>query len=488
MENVQITRPLPRSLPEAQGISSTAISAFLRHMEEQQLGLHSFMLLRHGAVVAEGWWSPYRPELPHSLFSLSKSFTSPAIGLAVAEGLVKVEDTVVFFFPEEAPSGISANLAKMNISHLLMMGTGHTEDTTSYMINSEDGNWVRAFLQLPVDKTPGTHFLYNTGATYMLSAILQKVSGLNLLEYLEPRLFAPLGIRNPVWESCPRGINIGGFGLSVTTEDIAAFGQLYLQQGVWNNRQLLPKEWIAAAISKQISNNDGSPGASTSDWSQGYGYQFWRCLHHAYRGDGAFGQFCIIMPEQDAVVAITSGTSDMQSILNGVWNILLPAMGTEPEAVGSDPAANAELAQSLEHLSIQPERLQKASALEEVLNGKVYRVDNHPQQLASLALSFNTAEAVLTLQGMSGEQTVRLGRGEWAESSAKILDHNKNLIMASFTWTAEHKLKITLLLVETPFRLTLEVAVHETSIVVKQQFNVSMSAEDLEAVFVGHLV
>ncbi|CQR55485.1 serine hydrolase domain-containing protein [Paenibacillus riograndensis] len=486
MENL-ITRPLPRSLPEAQGISSAAISAFLKHMEKQRLGLHSFMLLRHGAVVAEAWWSPYRPELPHSLYSLSKSFTSTAIGLAVAEGLLTVEDKVVSFFPEDAPADISPNLANMNISHLLMMGTGHTEDTTSFMENSEDGNWVKAFLQLPVGKTPGTHFLYNTGATYMLSAILQKVSGLTLLEYLEPRLFAPLGIHNPAWTSCPRGINKGGYGLSVTTEDIAAFGQLYLQQGVWNNRQLLPKEWVAAAASKQIDNNDGSPGASSSDWSKGYGYQFWRCRHNAYRGDGAFGQFCIVMPEQDAVIAITSGGSDMQSILNGVWDILLPGMSMEPEAVESDPAAHAELAQLLAHLSIQPVQLQKASTLEETLNGKVYRLKDHPQQLASLALSFTATEAVLTLQGRYGEQTVKLGRGEWAESSAKILDHKNNLIMSSFTWTDENKLKMTLLLVETPFCLTFEVSVREDSIVLKQQFNVSMSAEDLEAEFIGRL-
>ncbi len=488
MENVQITRPLPRSLPEVQGISSTAISAFLKHMEEQQLGLHSFMLLRHGAVVAEGWWSPYRPELPHSLFSHSKSFTSTAIGLAVADGLLSVEDKVVSFFPEDVPAVISPHLAMMNISHLLMMGTGHTEDTTSYMLDSEDGNWARAFLQLPVAKIPGTHFLYNTGATYMLSAILQKVSGLTLLQYLEPRLFEPLGIRNPTWDSCPRGINIGGYGLSITTEDIAAFGQLYLQQGVWNNRQLLPREWIAAAASRQIDNNDGSPGASSSDWTQGYGYQFWRCRSNAYRGDGAFGQFCIVMPEQDAVVAITSGSSDMQSILNGVWNILLPAMSLKPQGVMSDSAANAELVLLLERLSLQPVLKQQTSALEAVLNGKAYRLEDNSYKLDALMVSFDAEKAVLTLQGKFGVQTVTLGRGEWSESSAKILDHKKNLIMSYFTWTVENKLKITMLCVETPFCLTLEVEVHDTSIAVKQQFNVSMSAEDQEALFVGHLV
>ncbi|WP_178382836.1 serine hydrolase [Paenibacillus sp. P46E] len=487
MENMQITSQLPRSLPEEQGIPSAAISSFLKAMEEQQLGLHSFMLLRHGAVVAEGWWSPYKPELQHSLFSLSKSFTSTAIGLAVAEGLLSLEDKVVAFFPNDAPADISPNLAQMNISHLLMMGTGHTEDTMPPMMSSEDGNWVQAFLRLPVDKTPGTHFLYNTGASYMLSAILQKVSGLTLLEYLEPRLFVPLGIQHPTWGSCPRGINLGGFGLSITTEDIAAFGQLYLQQGVWNNRQLLTPEWISAATSKQISNDDGSPGAASSDWSQGYGYQFWQCQHGGFRGDGAFGQFCIVMPEQDAVVAITSGSSDMQRIMNGVWNILLPAMSTKSSVAPTGSAANAELALLLDRLSFQPGRQKEASVLEEFLTGKVFRIEDNPQQLEAVSVSFNTTEAILILQGMYGKQLIKLGRGEWIESSAQILDSSKNLIFSSFTWTAEGKLKMTLLFVETPFCLTMEVSVKDTSIVLNQQFNLSMSPEDLEAEFVGYL-
>ncbi|MBW7461807.1 serine hydrolase, partial [Paenibacillus sepulcri] len=152
-------------------------------------------------------------------------------------------------------------------------------------------------LAAPVEHEPGTHFVYNSGATYMLSAILQKVTGQTLLEYLQPRLIEPLGIKGAAWDVCPRGINVGGWGLNVTTEDIARFGQLYLQKGMWNGQRLLTEEWIAEATSSQISNGDGG----VNDWAQGYGYQFWRCRHGVYRGDGAFGQFCIVMPEQDAV-------------------------------------------------------------------------------------------------------------------------------------------------------------------------------------------
>ena len=303
---------LPHRSPESEGIPSSAIIDFIRSIEEEIHSFHSFMLLRHGAIIAEGWWYPYRRDYPHMLFSLSKSFTSSAIGLAVSEALLTVDDFVLDFFPEDAPKQVGANLKAMRIHHLLSMSTGHDEDTTPFMQNRKDNNWVKGFLNRPVKYKPGTHFLYNTGATYMLSAIIQRLTGDTLLDYLRPRLFDPLGIQNPTWETCPRGINTGGYGLSIKTEDIARFGQLYLQKGAWNGRQILPERWITTASAKQISNGNNSE----SDWEQGYGYQFWRCRYNIYRGDGAFGQYCIIMPEQDAVLAITSGVPDMQAVLN----------------------------------------------------------------------------------------------------------------------------------------------------------------------------
>src|SRR5262249_17904140 len=160
--------------------------------------------------------------------------------------------------------------------------------------------------------------------TYMLSAIVQKTAGLTVLDYLRPRLFEPLGIEDPTWGTSPQGVSLGGYGLSIRTEDIARFGQLYLQKGEWQGRQLLPTTRVQAATSRQVSNGS-SP---QSDWDQGYGYQFWRCRHGAFRGDGAFGQYCLVMPEQDAVLAITSGVKDMQAVLNLVWDKLLPALGS----------------------------------------------------------------------------------------------------------------------------------------------------------------
>ncbi|WP_082197908.1 serine hydrolase [Bacillus sp. FJAT-26390] len=439
---------LSRSQPELQGIPSSAVNAFLNAVQERQLELHSLMLLRHGHVVAEGWWAPYASDITHMLFSLSKSFTSTAIGLAASEGKLSLDDTVVSFFPEDAPEEIEPHLSAMRIRHLLMMGTGHDEDTTNRMTQSEDGNWAKAFLHLSVLHEPGTHFVYNSGATYMLSAILQKVTGQTLLDYLQPRLFEPLGIEGAIWESCPKGINVGGWGLNVTTEDIAKFGQLYLQKGVWHDRRLLPEGWVEEATSKQISNGDGGE----NDWAQGYGYQFWRCRHGLYRGDGAFGQFCIVMPEQDAVLAITSGSNDMQGIMNAVWDHLLPAMESSPLAADLD--AEAQLADRLKGLALQIPRLQPDSPLEAGISGNKYMLEDNEQQWQSISLTFEDNQAIAVLSKLDQENRIIFGRGDWEEATTRLLQDEDKRVASSFTWEKD-TLQLTMRYIETPFAFTM---------------------------------
>lgn len=309
--------PLPRSTPEMQGVESQKIREFIETANQKIDIMHSFMLVRHGHVVAEGWWKPEAADKPHVLHSLSKSFCSTAVGLAVAEGKLSIDDPVLKFFPAEVPENPSDKLKQMRVRDLLTMSTGHE---TEPKFTAEE-SWVKTFLAHPVPHKPGTHFQYNSPATYMQSAIVQQVTGQTVLEYLKPRIFEPLGIENPTWLSSPQGVSTGGWGLMLCTEDIAKFGQLYLQKGVWKGKQLIPASWVEHATSKQTST--GSDPAR--DWDQGYGFQFWRCRHGAYRGDGAFGQFCVVLPEQDAVIAITADTKDMQAVLNMIWETLLPA-------------------------------------------------------------------------------------------------------------------------------------------------------------------
>ncbi len=292
---------LPRTSPEAQGISSTAIRNFLKAINASGIQWHSFMLLRHGNVVAEGWWKPFDATYKHTLYSLSKSFTSSAIGMLVIDGKLKVEDPVISFFPNDLPAEISDNLRKMKVKHLLTMNTGHAEDTLPKFRESPDKTWTKIYFEQPVTFQPGTHFLYNTGNTYMLGAIVYKITGQTLEQFLGPRLFQPLGITGYDWEKSPQGLNTAGYGLRIKTEDIARFGQLYLQKGKWDGKEILSEAWINEATSSQTRSQEGN-----GDWAQGYGYQFWRCKPGFYRGDGAYGQYCIVMPEQDAVLAITS--------------------------------------------------------------------------------------------------------------------------------------------------------------------------------------
>ena len=230
----------------------------------------------------------------------------------------------------------------------------------------------------------------------MCSAIIQKVSGETLLDYLTPRLFEPLGIENPSWETDPDGINTGGWGLSITTEDISKFGQLYLQKGVWKGKQLVSEEWVEEATKLQSSNGSNPE----SDWDQGYGYQFWRCRHNLYRGDGAFGQFCIVMPDQDAVLAITSGTGDMQKVMSLAWKHLLPAMNDS--ALPPDEEGLKLLNDKLEGLAIikveGEEKVSDASAF----SGRKYKI-------LSEGAGDLLSPSILMLHQMSSALTQRRG-------------------------------------------------------------------------------
>jgi CubicO group peptidase (beta-lactamase class C family) len=334
--------PLPRSTPESQGVSSADVRAFVEAADKQVDTMHSFMLVRHGHVVAECWWKPEAADKPHVLHSLSKSFTSTAVGLAVAEWKLSIDDPVLKFFPEDAPEKPSDKLKAMRVRDLLTMNTGQESEPKF----TSDEPWVRTFLAHPVQFKPGTHFLYNSSGTHMCSAIVRKVTGETVLDYLRPRLFEPLGIDNPEWMTSPQGNSTGGWGLKICTEDIAKFGQLYLQKGQWKGRQLVPAVWVEQATSKQVSNGSDP----TKDWDQGYGFQFWRCRHGAYRGDGAHGQFCLVLPEQDAVVAITANCKDMQAELNIVWDKLLPAFRDAPLPENAD--AQAKLKQAFANLAV----------------------------------------------------------------------------------------------------------------------------------------
>jgi CubicO group peptidase (beta-lactamase class C family) len=463
---------LPRSTSEAQGISSSAVLSFIDALDKID-SMNSVMILRHGNVVAEGWWSPYSASSPHSLYSLSKSFTSTAVGIAVAEGKLSLDDEVIKFFPEDVPADASTNLKSMRVSDLLRMSTGHQTEPA----RTAEAAWTKTFLAHPVPFKPGTHFLYNTSGTYMLSAIVQKATGQTVLDYLRPRLFEPLGIENPIWEASPQGISAGGYGLSVRTEGIARFGQLYLQKGKWQEKQIVPESWIDAATARQTSNGS-SP---KSDWDQGYGYQFWRCRHGAYRGDGAFGQYCIVLPEQDAVIVITSGVKNMQAVLDVVWDKLLPAM--KATTLPPDDRAADQLAQRLKNLSLRP---QEGAGKPSNIIGKTFAFESNPRKIESITLQNSATDSAVTLIARvdGADRAIVCGNGSWKKQRAAWGRLGEQAVAASGAWSDDATFVTKLSFYETPFIVTITMKFTGDEIRLSSETNVGFGPTR-EAAIVG---
>jgi CubicO group peptidase (beta-lactamase class C family) len=461
----QDTTLLERSVPEREGVSSEAILGFLDAVKTSDHEFHSFMFLRHGKVIAEGWWHPYAPELKHTMYSTSKSFTSTAVGFAVSEGLLTVDDKVISFFPDDRPDSVSPYLRDLTVRDVLSMTTGQDPDPTG--IVTRDSNWVETFLATPIVHEPGSTFLYNTLGTYTLSAIVTAVTGEKVIDYLRPRLFEPLGITDIDWEVDPQGRNTGGWGLRIRTEGMARFGQLYLQHGMWNGKQILPASWVKEATNASILQSPEQPDSvrATSDWLQGYGYQFWRCRHNAFRADGAFGQFIIVMPEQDAVVVITSETADMQGEANLVWEHLLPAMQKGP--LPENPDASARLSERLAALALPIPQRGATRAADVAVAGVTYAVGPNDQGIRSLSFGCASDPCTVTFASDSSRYTFTFGNGRWEygkttrrgpyliSAKAAYVGLPPLRVAAAYRWDDERTLRLVLRYIESPHTETL---------------------------------
>lgn len=377
--------------PESAGIASQYIEGFLSSVEQNKINFQGFMLLRHNKLLSYGIATPYRYTDKRHVYSVSKSFTSTAVGMAVEEGLFSLNDRVLSFFPESAPENPGENLQEMRVRDLLCMGTGHDTDTLQSLVASED--WVKTFLSLPVRFRPGTFFAYNSGASYMLSAIVQKVTGQNLMEYLTPRLFEPLHMTGIVWDKCPRNICLGGWGLHVTMEDMAKLGVLYLNNGKLGCRRILSERWVKEAVSLQISNEH----MPNPDWQQGYGYQFWRCTRGCYRADGAYGQYILVSPEKDLVMVMIGETQDMQLVLNLFWTQIFDRIKDTP--LEPNPAENALL--KIKTASLSCNQIEWFPAIQRPYH-QMFDIESNPYGLTRLALNVQNNSCYITLQCSDG--------------------------------------------------------------------------------------
>lgn len=313
---------LPRSTPEEQGVPSKAIiTVFDSLMATPNTDIHSVVVMRHGKVIGEIYPKPFAIEYKHTMYSCSKTFVSVAIGLAIEENRLRLTDRVAPFFIEQLPDTISKGLAEMTVEDLLTMRSGITPD---WEMRNKCTDWIRTFLAKPVEGA-GEKFGYDSMATYMLSAIVQKVTGMTTLDYLKKKIFKDMHITDIAWELSPEGVNTGGWGLYIQSESLAKFGQLWLDKGKWNGKQLIPESWIEQMSAKHVEKS-------------GYGYQIWHCDYPgAVRADGAFGQWVIVVPDKDIVVVITQCSTASGRYQRGlIWHHIVPQLSESPLPLGAD--------------------------------------------------------------------------------------------------------------------------------------------------------
>ncbi|MGM7696965.1 serine hydrolase domain-containing protein [Microbacterium sp. A84] len=402
---------LPRSTPRASGISSQAITLLLDRLEEKSIECHSLMIVRHGHIVAEGWWAPYTAERPHLLYSLTKSFTSIAVGLAIDDGLLSLDDRVADVLPEHVPIDVSEQARLINVHHLLSMTAGHRADTLAEAWQLEPSDLVKGFLSLPLAEIAGTRHTYDNSTTFILARMVERVSGVGLPEFLGKRIFEPMGINHAEWDRVGSGAAFGFHGLHLQTEAVPAFGELLLRGGVWNDQQLVSREWVELAARKQVDSSHYAAGADGADFLCGYGYQFWMS-RHGFHGNGAFGQHCVIIPEHNLVVVVTSAQREVQQaqdVLDAIWDLLLPGMDRAESAV-EDQALSDRL-QSLS-LPLLSETVGSDHSVVAVL-------DASPE---GSALPHATVVSIVSVDGgwrvhFGSLLDVEVGCGRWAESA-----------------------------------------------------------------------
>jgi CubicO group peptidase (beta-lactamase class C family) len=394
---------LPRSTPATEGISTQAVINMMDSlMALPECDIHHVMVVRHGKVVAELHPAPFRATDSHTLYSASKTFVSLAVGCAIDDNLLRLDDRVMTFFPDKRTNRVSDNMAAMTVRDLLMMASGVKPDWT---MRNNSLDWVKDWLAKPVDNAPGSLFQYDSMCTFMLSAILQRVTGQTMLEYLQKKLFEPMHITIADWESSPDGINTGGWGLRVQAETMAKLGLLLLNKGRWEGQQLINADYVEAACSRLI---DGGAKETTppTDGNQGYGYQVWQSKWPgSYRADGAMGQYTVVVPQEDLVVVILGMKLYGHEELACIWNQLMPGLKAEP--IKPEKKLQTKLDKLCARAILQLPKGKKKSAHA----GPILKIGSNRHGFLYLSIPGNE---LVRIDNVSGKKDMfDLGYGEW---------------------------------------------------------------------------
>lgn len=462
-------KEFPRTTPEAVGIPSASIEWLLDRLEEGWTEPHGLMIMRHGKVCAEGWWAPYATGIRHGLQSHTKTYAATAVGIAYTEGLLKLTDRIVDIFADEIPENPSENLKKLTVRDVLCMGCGM--DT----MPRPSKDWIREFLATPVNHVPGTTFMYNSTGSTFLGAIVRKLTGLGLHDYLKPRLFDKIGIdaENLRWITMPDGMEIGGGGLFATTEDNLRLMKLYADGGIWEGERILAEDYVKLATSKQNdSATERAVNPPAEDNFVGYGFQIWMCRPKGvYRADGAMGQFTIVFPERDMLLAITENASGStggampQKALDTIWKWMDTLPGPETETLPEDPEASAHLARRMQMLALPAPRRSPESPLQEKINGSTYAVtdgyfalsdagmvrfmsgEDRPSGAKALSLTF--AENACTLTCLVDGKPQSLTAAMDGTRLRNELPGMPSIALCSGCWEADNVFRLRLRMVET---------------------------------------
>ncbi len=399
---------LVRSTPEEQGVPSETIASFFKMIEEKGYDVHGLMMIRHGKVIAEHWWAPYAPQYQHAMYSATKTFTGAAVGFAVKEGLLNIEDKVSSFFPDLLPDTISPQLAALTVKHLLTMSVGHA--STSYAGSGD--SQVRSFLAAPFAHEPGTSFAYNITASHMLSHIITRVSGVSIYEYLKPRLFDPMGIEDVVWEMDNDGYNMGNGGSHMKTSDMAKMGLFLINKGKWNGEQLLDPSWIEAATTPHIYQHpERTPDENEKaedDGSQGYGYQIWMGRNHSYRAIGGQNQLIMVIPDYDFILVCHSSIGDEAGFNKLIYD-MLPSMSDKKLKADKSFDLNAAIA---DYAIRRP--FEGTSTSKVTMSTRRYQMEDNAPGIRSTLFRFDSAgNCYLTFVTASAIHNIPFGLDSW---------------------------------------------------------------------------
>lgn len=485
----------PKQSPASLGIDSAGVERFLDALENEHIDIHSFLMIRHGKLAVEGYWTPYSPDKPYTLFSASKTFTAMGVGFAIQDGLLRIDDQVLLHFQEEVEAigadNICENMKKVTIWNLLTMTVGFEEDPHDFPFEGRT-DWIRNFLTARVPHEPGSKFVYSTHASYMLSALVQKVTGKTLWAYLQEKLFTSLGITGEWWEESPQHISVGGWGLMLVTEDYAKIGQFLLQNGKWNGQQLLDADWVREAVSCQVSNQENpTPNLMDApDFQSGYGYQIWRLRKEdAYMASGGFGQYVMVFPKKDAVVAMTCGTHE-DHLFENVWKELYPALKDD---TADDMTSDQALQERMSRLTIPlPVGNPHHEAMEKTYHQVTYQFENSRYGFQKISFDFSEEEPRVTLTLPEGAFTVKAGFGRWNDGKTSILledtDTDFNAIYpdvsCAYAWE-DGALILKMVYDHTPFYDTFRIGFYDAVLKIKAQRNVWHYGETIDPVLYG---